>query len=233
MRKRKNTTQHVIIAENKKLAHSLLTHLINQQKNINVMAHASNNSELVAEVRTYHPDTVLIDMRIPFIGSTDAPRLVKLIDNDINVIILTSAYPPDYETWTHTSTTTQWLDQDFDFPLAQQTVRAVLCANSAADTVDSSDNYVGDDYVTDTLTSTDYAEYTSSSDASDSNPPLTPREREVAIHIAYGMTNNEIAECLHISTETVKTHVRHILAKINGMNRQHIVSFVYEKHWMS
>jgi DNA-binding NarL/FixJ family response regulator len=49
--------------------------------------------------------------------------------------------------------------------------------------------------------------------------PLTPREAEVLIALTEGKTNKEISEQLHISTETVKEHVQHVLRKLGVADR--------------
>lgn len=56
------------------------------------------------------------------------------------------------------------------------------------------------------------------------------REREVLIEIAHGLSNQEIADKLFISLPTVKTHVAHILSKINARDRVQAVVFAYENH---
>jgi DNA-binding NarL/FixJ family response regulator len=55
--------------------------------------------------------------------------------------------------------------------------------------------------------------------AADVEVPLTQRESEVLRQLAYGLTNKEIANALHISYETVKEHVQHILRKIGVSDR--------------
>jgi len=55
--------------------------------------------------------------------------------------------------------------------------------------------------------------------ATDVEVPLTQRESEVLRQLAYGLTNKEIAQALHISYETVKEHVQHILRKIGVSDR--------------
>ena len=57
---------------------------------------------------------------------------------------------------------------------------------------------------------------------------LTDREREVLVEIAHGLSNQEIARKLFVSVPTVKTHVAHILAKINARDRVQAVVFAYE-----
>ncbi len=55
--------------------------------------------------------------------------------------------------------------------------------------------------------------------SADVEVPLTQRESEVLRQLAYGLTNKEIANTLHISYETVKEHVQHILRKIGVTDR--------------
>ncbi|PLS26229.1 Two-component response regulator [Bifidobacterium parmae] len=57
---------------------------------------------------------------------------------------------------------------------------------------------------------------------------LTDREREVLVEVAHGLSNQEIADKLFISLPTVKTHVAHILAKINARDRVQAVVFAYD-----
>lgn len=53
---------------------------------------------------------------------------------------------------------------------------------------------------------------------------LTPREREILQLLADGMSNADVAGKLFISQETVKSHVRHILAKLEADTRTHAVA---------
>jgi DNA-binding NarL/FixJ family response regulator len=60
--------------------------------------------------------------------------------------------------------------------------------------------------------------------------PKRPTEREVQIleFVAEGLTNTEIAAAMYLSEETVKSHVRHILAKLGAHSRAHAVALGYE-----
>jgi DNA-binding CsgD family transcriptional regulator len=55
--------------------------------------------------------------------------------------------------------------------------------------------------------------------------PLTRREREVAAHVAQGLTNKQIAALMHISERTAESHVQHILGKLGLANRTHIATW--------
>ncbi|MGW5719917.1 helix-turn-helix transcriptional regulator [Amycolatopsis sp. NPDC003865] len=60
----------------------------------------------------------------------------------------------------------------------------------------------------------------------DTPGPLTRREREVAAHVADGLTNKQIAALLHISERTAESHVQHILTKLGCTNRAQIATWV-------
>lgn len=53
--------------------------------------------------------------------------------------------------------------------------------------------------------------------------PLTPREKEILIHIADGNSNKQIARLLNISEQTIKNHVSAIMRKLNANDRAHAV----------
>jgi DNA-binding NarL/FixJ family response regulator len=57
---------------------------------------------------------------------------------------------------------------------------------------------------------------------------LTPREMDVLRHIALGQNNNEIAAALHITKETVKTHVANVLDKLHARDRAQAAVLAYE-----
>ena len=57
---------------------------------------------------------------------------------------------------------------------------------------------------------------------------LTAREEEVLLVVARGLTNPEIADELHISLSTVKTHLASLMAKLGARNRVEIAMWAYE-----
>ena len=61
---------------------------------------------------------------------------------------------------------------------------------------------------------------------------MTPRELEVLEGIAEGKTNKDIAQEMYVTTETVKSHVKHLLNKMSARNRAHAVALAYHNGWL-
>lgn len=62
---------------------------------------------------------------------------------------------------------------------------------------------------------------------------LTTREMEVLELVALGYTNRKIGEMMYLAEETIKTHVKHILARMNAVNRAHMVHLAWENGLLS
>lgn len=61
--------------------------------------------------------------------------------------------------------------------------------------------------------------------------PLTKREREVMVRVAFGMSNDAIGDDLGCSPETVRTHVQNVLTKLRARNRAHAIGILYRTGW--
>jgi two-component system, NarL family, response regulator NreC len=75
----------------------------------------------------------------------------------------------------------------------------------------------------------DYLNRDETAVAEDTEEDLTPREREVLIQIAEGLTNPEIADELSISVKTVDRHRENIMRKLNLHSRVHLVKYAIRK----
>ena len=62
--------------------------------------------------------------------------------------------------------------------------------------------------------------------------PVTKRHLQILVLMSEGLENREIAQELHLSEETVKTHVKTMLARIPARNRTHAVSIGYMRGWL-
>ncbi|TCD53538.1 response regulator transcription factor [Alloscardovia theropitheci] len=202
----------IVIAEDQALINYMLTHLLNEQKNIDVVAQTFNGAEALEATRSLHPDIVLMDIRMPFMDGLEATRAIKDEINDVNVVILTTFDSPRHRYFARDFGASEFLLKDISHDDLLHTLDDVYHAPFGSPSRTLTDKTVPHDKNSDSY---EFAE-------------LTARERDVIIQVAEGYTNEQIANTLHISIETVKTHIRHILPKIHASNRMQIISFAYE-----
>ncbi|EAQ79701.1 MULTISPECIES: response regulator [Blastopirellula] len=171
---------------------------------IEVAGEARTGEETVRMVTSVNPDVVLLDIRMPEGDGLTTLGRIKLERPDLPILILSTYDNPTY------------------------VARAVaLGANGYVLKGDPRDRLVdaihtaanGESaWTRDELRRVTGALATPRLNA-DVEVPLTQRESEVLRQLALGLTNKEIAQALHISYETVKEHVQHILRKVGVSDR--------------
>jgi len=175
---------------------------------------ADTEIEVVGEVTTgeaavnyvaQHPvDVVLLDVRMPEGDGLNALARIKLSHPDLPVVMLSNYDNPSYMARAVALGASGFLLKDCSREKLIETIRRA--ANT--ETVWTRDELrrITGALATPRVTA-------------DVDVPLTQREFEVLRHLANGLTNKEIAEAMHISYETVKEHVQHILRKLGVTDR--------------
>jgi DNA-binding NarL/FixJ family response regulator len=151
-----------------------------------------------------NPDVVLMDVRMPEGDGLTALGRIKLDKPDMPILMLSTFDNPTYIARAVALGASGYLLKGCT---REQLIKAIQTAASgeSAWTRDELRRVTGA-LATPRL-------------AADVEVPLTQRESEVLRQLAYGLTNKEIAAALHISYETVKEHVQHILRKIGVSDR--------------
>ena len=229
---------NVVIADDQDLVRAGFAMVIGSQPDMIVVGQARNGEEAVSLVSRTHPDVVLMDVRMPGMDGIEATRRISAANDGerpTRVIILTTFDLDEYVMAAIQTGASGFLLKDTEPETLLNSIRTVFNGNAII--APSATKRLIEKMVDGGFAATHGAEV---HDAAVQGVPapytdpeldlLTEREREVLIEIAHGLSNQEIADALFISLPTVKTHVAHILAKINARDRVQAVVFAYENH---
>jgi DNA-binding NarL/FixJ family response regulator len=211
-------TIRVIVADDQELVRAGLTMILDAQPGIEVIGEAADGRAAVALARELRPDVCLFDIRMPGTDGIEATRQLAGpdVDDPLAVIVITTFDLDEYVHDALKAGARGFLLKDAGPPLLIQAIHAA--AN-------------GDALIAPSVTARLLATF---SDARNGRPPaqptepLTGREEEVLLTVARGRTNSEIADELHISLSTVKTHLASLMAKLGARNRVEIAMWAHE-----
>lgn len=80
----------VLVADDHHLVRTSIVHLLNAEKDINVVGEAADGEEAIAQTRRLNPDVVVMDIRMPGIGGLEATRKIRRLTSDIRILVLTA-----------------------------------------------------------------------------------------------------------------------------------------------
>ncbi|RIY16923.1 DNA-binding response regulator [Bifidobacteriaceae bacterium WP012] len=245
-----NEVIRVAIADDQELVRAGFAMVINSQQDIHVVSQASNGSQIVELSKSQNPDIILMDVRMPVMDGLEATRkiLQQKTNTNTRIIILTTFDLDEYVMAAIHAGASGFLLKDTEPETLLNSIRTVYQGNAIiAPTATKRliENMIQQGKVATNIKANSVASYAaqanSAAQASSTAqeiqscaygisviPELTDREREVLVEIAHGLSNQEIADKLFISLPTVKTHVAHILGKIDARDRVQAVVFAYE-----
>ena len=169
---------------------------------IRVVGEAGDGEAAVALVERRHPNVVIMDVRMPGMDGLEATKLVTEKAPDSHVLIFTA--------YSERSLLGRGLESGAKGYILKEAPRDTLVR--AIEKVAKGETFVDPALMTAFLPGREGTEM------------LTQREREILQLLADGMSNADVAERLFISQETVKSHVRHILTKLEADTRTHAVA---------
>lgn len=211
-------TIRVLVADDQDLVRTGLRLILGTLDGIEVVGEARDGREAVRLARELHPDVCLMDIRMPVLDGVAATRQLAGPDvvDPVAVVVITTFDLDEYVHDALRAGAIGFLLKDAGPELLGEAVRAAAR---------------GDSLISPSITRRLLATFAGTHKrARDAQPidPLTGREEEVLLTIARGRTNAEIADELHISMSTVKTHIASLMTKLGARNRVEVAMWAYE-----
>ncbi len=207
-------TIRVLIADDQELVRAGFRKLLDAEDGITVVGEAADGGQAVALATRLTPDVVLMDIRMPRMDGLEATRRLTG-STGVQVLILTT-YDLD----------------EYVFEALRAGASGFLLKDSPPDSLIAGIATVaqGDALLAPSVTRRLIAEFARrpAEGARPALPDLSPRETEVLIQLARGLSNREIAGQLFLGEATIKTHVGSILAKLGCRDRVQAVVAAYE-----
>jgi DNA-binding NarL/FixJ family response regulator len=207
-------TIKVLVADDQAMVRAGLRLLLSGEPDIEVVAVAGTGREAVAEAARFHPDVVLMDIRMPELDGLEATRRILAADETARVLVLTTFNLDEYVYEALRAGASGFVLKD-DPP--ESLVAAVRTIAG------------GDALLSPTVTQAVIRQFA----RLHRQPPpeavgsLTARELQVFRLLTEGLSNAEIGNALFISDTTVKTHVTRLLAKLQVRDRAQAIVLAY------
>jgi DNA-binding NarL/FixJ family response regulator len=210
------------VVDDQELLRNSFRILIDAEPDLSVVGEAADGAQAVEMATRTSPDVVVMDIRMPVMDGLEATRLISAGGDDgpgtvPRVLILTTFDLDEYVFRALRAGAS-------GFALKSRPLEELL---SAIRVVAS-----GEALLAPSVTRRLVARFAREPHGFEAAPrdltDLTPREREVLVSIARGLSNSELAEYLHLSLPTVKTHIGRLLAKLGARDRAQLVIIAYE-----
>ncbi|MCA9896592.1 MAG: response regulator transcription factor [Ardenticatenaceae bacterium] len=203
----------LVLADDHAVVRSGLRMLLQAQPDMEIVGEAESGTEALRQVQTLQPDVILMDIQMPGMNGIEATRQIKGVGVDTAVLALTM-----HE------------DDQYFFEMLQAGASGYLPKRAAPDELVRAIRTVsrGEVFLYPSLATRLVQNYLGGDGGGDAVTlvsDLTPREQEVLVLIAEGLTNPEIAEKLVISVKTVDRHRENIMRKLNLHSRIELVKY--------
>ncbi|MEJ3744583.1 response regulator transcription factor [Actinomycetes bacterium KLBMP 9797] len=213
----------VVVADDQEIVRTGLTMILNAQPGIEVIGEAPDGRRAVDLAQRLRPDVCLFDIRMPGIDGIEATRRLAgpAVADPLAVVVITTFDLDEYVYAALRAGARGFLLKDAGPALLAQAMHAA--AN-------------GDALIAPSITTRLLKAFAGTAPAAPPAQPveaLTGREEQVLAAVARGRTNSEVADELHISLSTVKTHIASLMTKLGARNRVEIAMWAYKTNRVS
>jgi DNA-binding NarL/FixJ family response regulator len=209
----------ILIVDDHEVVRDGLKNILLSLNNVAIAGEAANGEDAIAFYESNKPDLVIMDISMPGMNGIEATRIIKENDPNAKILILTMHDNQEY--------LNQIIRSGAKGFVLKNTDKEELL--DAVKTVAGGENFFSKD-----ISKLIIENYIRSAKDTDKNEgykevPLTKREIEILKYIAEGNSNQEIANKLYISYNTVDTHRKNIMHKLSIKNTAGLVRYAIEK----
>jgi DNA-binding NarL/FixJ family response regulator len=209
-------TVRVVIAEDQALVRAGLKGIVGTAPDLLVVGEAATGSAAVELAASTSPDVILMDIRMPGMDGLQATRLITG-SSAVRVLVLTTFDLDEYVYAALRSGASGFLLKDTPPAELLAAIRVIAA---------------GEALLGPSITRRLIDEFAARPEPREVRTPtrlpaITEREREVLLLVAEGLSNAEIAQRLHIEPGTAKTHVAHLLTKLDARDRVQLVILAF------
>ena len=202
---------NLLIADDHQLIIDGLSKILETKKMIGEIYTANNGKEAVDRIISHDIDCVIMDINMPVLNGLEATKLIKKEKPHIKVIVVSMLCDAGIVNKMLKAGADAFINKDIG---KEELLKAI-------DKVMNDEKYISPDISLRLFTHLNERDVT----GVDNEKRLTPREIEIIRYIAAGLTNTEIAAKLFLSTVTVDTHRKNMLAKLQLKNTATLVKY--------
>ncbi len=202
----------IILVEDHQIFRTSLKSLINNEKIGDVIGEANNGKEFLDLLNNNTPDLVLMDIDMPIMDGSEATRLAIEKNPNLRILALSMFGDENHYYKMVNAGVKGFLIKTCDIKELETAIKEII----------SGESYFSNELLRKIIT--EFGKKTANQNPEISK--LSARELEVMKLICKGMTNDEIAETLHLSPKTIKGHRANILEKTNCKNSPSLVLYV-------
>lgn len=209
---------HIAIADDNEHFRDTLRDVLQYESDFQIVGVWRHGADVLVGLEEVQPDVLLLDINMPFMNGVETTKRLQSQYPKIRIIILTMHDDEGYVLETLKSGASGYLVKDGSVTEIVRAIREVAAGRAI---------------VHPQVTHTVIAQFQDRMDMSDSwKEILTEREMDVLKELSLAKTNEEIAEALHITANTVKNHISRILSKLNVTDRTQAVIIGLKNRWL-
>lgn len=211
----------ILICDDHKIIRDGILAMLEDMKNIEVVAEANSGHQAVDHCRSKEVDLVIMDITMPEMDGIEATRIIKEEFPNIEVLALTMMKEDEHIRQMVAAGASGYISKSSGMEELADAIEIIM----------KGDHYFGQEAV-DTIMQ-DLVKSSGKKKTSSATEALTEREQEILEHICMELTNQEIADKLFISVRTVDAHRRNLLKKTGARNTAGLVKYAINNKLIS